>query len=46
MFVIAYYIILERYQKEDLDTKDFGIYFVEIVIFWHIFSRIMRSAFE
>jgi hypothetical protein len=46
VFVIAYYIILERYDKSELMTDDFIIYFVEIVVFWHFFSRVMRSAFE
>jgi hypothetical protein len=46
VFVIAYYIILERYDKSELMTDNFVIYFVEIVVFWHFFSRVMRSAFE
>lgn len=46
VFVIAYYIILERYDKSELMTDNFILYFVEIVVFWHFFSRVMRSAFE
>jgi len=46
VFVVAYYIILERYSKSEIKTEDFGYYFVEMVVFWHFFSRVMRTAFE
>ena len=46
VFVVAYYIILERYDQSKLMTDDFVYYFVELVVFWHFFSRVMRSAFE
>jgi hypothetical protein len=46
IFVVAYYIILEGYKKEDLYTSDFGLYFLELTVFWHFYSRIMRSGFE
>lgn len=46
MFVVAYYIILEKYNRNELYTDNFFIYFAELVVFWHAYSRIMRSAFE
>ena len=46
VFVITYYMVLEKYNRSDLQTDNFIIYFVELVVFWHFYSRIMRSAFE
>lgn len=46
VFVVAYYIVLERYDQTELKTDNFVYFFIELVIFWHVFSRIMRSAFE
>lgn len=46
VFVVAYYIIQEKYDYTDLSTGDFVYYFIELVVFWHVFSRIIRSAFE
>jgi hypothetical protein len=46
MFVIAYYIVLEKYDRNDLMTESFGIYFIQLVVFWHFYSRLIRSAFE
>jgi hypothetical protein len=46
VFVIAYYIILEKYDQSELKTDHFIIYFVQLVVFWHFFSRVIRSAFD
>lgn len=46
VFVVAYYIILEKYDKDELYTDDFFIYFAELVVFWHFYSRIMRAGYE
>lgn len=46
MFVVAYYIILEKYDYQELNTDGFVTYFIELVVFWHFFSRVMRTGFE
>jgi hypothetical protein len=37
---------MEEYTSSDFKTEGFIIYFIELVVFWHFFSRLMRACFE
>ena len=46
MFVITYYFLMEEYKASDFKFDGFVVYIVELVVFWHFFSRLIRSLFE
>ena len=46
VFVITYYFLLEEYKASDFRFEGFVVYLIELVVFWHIFSRLMRACFE
>jgi uncharacterized membrane protein HdeD (DUF308 family) len=46
VFTIAYYLYLEKFEPSDLVFQGFIVYMIELVVFWHFFSRIIRTCFE
>ena len=46
VFTICYYLLLEEYNTSDFKVEGFIIYFIELVVFWHFFSWLVRSCFE
>ena len=43
LFTVAYYLIMEEYNPEDLTVDGLVFYFF---IFWHFYSRLLRTCFE
>jgi len=37
---------MEEYKAPDFRFDGFVVYLVELVVFWHFFSRLIRSLFE
>ena len=37
---------MEEYKASDFKFDGFVVYLVELVVFWHFFSRLIRSLFE
>ncbi len=46
IFTVVYYYLMEDYVASDLTFAGFPMFFLELVIFWHFFSRLIRACFE